>query len=295
MFPDRPAMPNIHGTGFVRKLNRSVEVTAATKMKTMKTHLASLALLGALVSATAPEAKRESTSPAAGETATAATMHKAWDELLRAHVKNDRVDYKGLLTEKAKLRAYCNLLSSTPPTGAWSKNARLAFWINAYNAFTVQLIVDNYPVKSIKDLNPSVSVPLLHTVWTTTKFKIGDKEYSLDDVENKVLRGELKEPRIHFAINCASMSCPPLRNEAFTEDRVQAQLDDQARHFINDPRYNNIRKTNADLSKIFSWFSGDFEMNGSVIDFINQYSKVKMDADAELSYMDYDWSLNERK
>jgi hypothetical protein len=127
------------------------------------------------------------------------------------------VDYKGLVKEKDKLHAYCkSLLSSTPPADSWSKNDQLAFWINTYNAFTVQLIVDNYPVKSIKDLNPSVSVPLVHTVWTSTKFNIGDKEYSLDDVENKVLRGKLDEPRIHFAINCASISCPPLRNEAFT-------------------------------------------------------------------------------
>jgi len=222
-------------------------------------------------------------------------MHKAWNELLHAYVKNGRVDYKGLVREKDKLHTYCKLLSSTPPTAAWSRNAKLAFWINTYNAFTVQLIVDNYPVKSIKDLNPSLSVPLVHTVWTSTKFMIGDKEYSLDDVENKVLRGEFKEPRIHFAINCASMSCPPLRNEAFTEDRVQAQLDDQARLFITDPRYTQIQKTNADLSKIFSWYSGDFETHGTLIDFINRYSKVKMDADAKLSYMDYDWSLNEQK
>jgi hypothetical protein len=99
----------------------------------------------------------------------------------------------------------------------------------------------------------------------------------------------------HFAINCASISCPPLRNEAYTGERVQEQLDDQARKFIDNPHYNKVAKEKADLSKIFSWFSGDFKKQGTVIDFINQYSKVKMNANAELSYMDYDWNLNEQK
>lgn len=261
----------------------------------MKTRLASLAILGALACTSAPKGKMGTTLPATTEAVVPVDMHEAWNELLQAHVKDDRVDYKGLVAEKDKLHAYCKLLSSTPPSDDWSENARLAFWINTYNAFTVQLIVDNYPVKSIKDLNPSLSMPLLHTIWTITQFEIGDKKYSLDDVENKVLRSAFKEPRIHFAINCASMSCPPLRNEAFVGGRVQAQLDDQAHHFINDPRYNKIEKTHANLSKIFSWFSGDFEKNGSIIDFINTYSTVKLAADAKLSYMDHDWSLNEQK
>ena len=222
-------------------------------------------------------------------------LHAGWETLLKGHVKDGLVDYKGLVQEKDKLHAYCKLLSSTPPTDSWSKDEQLAFWLNTYNAFTVQLIVDNYPVKSIKDLNPPLSVPLVHTVWTSTKFKIGDKEYSLDDVENKVLRGKFADPRIHFAINCASMSCPPLRGEAFIGSRVQDQLDDQARNFINDPHYNKITKGKAELSKIFSWFSGDFKKHGTLIEFLNKYSKVKLDADAELNYMDYDWSLNEQK
>lgn len=252
------------------------------------------ALFSALACTPAMENPAANMAPSAARTTTPTDLHKSWNELLQAHVKNSMVDYKGLVQEKGKLHTYCELLSSTPPSDAWSRNDQLAFWINTYNAFTVQLIVDNYPVKSIKDLNPSLSVPLLYTVWTSTKFKIGDEEYSLDDVENNVLRGKFEEPRIHFAINCASMSCPPLRNEAFTGERVQEQLDDQARNFINDPHYNKISQDKAELSKIFTWFSGDFKKHGTVIDFINQYSKVKMDANADLSYMDYDWSLNEQ-
>ncbi|MEO5585437.1 MAG: DUF547 domain-containing protein [Flavobacteriales bacterium] len=254
-----------------------------------------LAFFSALACTPAPEkhiAPQHSTEEMNG---VPSDLHKSWNELLKAHVKDGLVDYKGLVEEKDKLHAYCKLLSSTPPTDTWNKNDQLAFWINTYNAFTVQLIVDNYPVKSIKDLNPSLSVPLVHTVWTTTKFKIGEKDYSLDDVENKVLRSKFEEPRIHFAINCASMSCPPLRNEAFTGDRVQEQLDDQARNFINNPRYNKISKDKAELSKIFSWFSGDFKKHGTLVEFLNKYSKVKLDANAELSYMDYDWSLNEQR
>ena len=257
--------------------------------------LTALAFISALACNSAPEEPMDGPPCAEAKTSVPVDLHKTWNVLLQAHVKDGMVDYKGLVKEKGKLHAYCDLLSSTPPTDTWSKNAEFAFWINTYNGFTVQLIVDNYPVKSIKDLDPSLSVPLLHTVWTGTKFKIGDTEYSLDDVENKVLRRKFEEPRIHFAINCASMSCPPLRNEAFTGERVQEQLDDQARNFINNPRYNKITKDQAELSKIFSWFSGDFKKHGTLIEFINQYSKVKLDAEADLSYMDYDWSLNEQK
>ncbi|MBK8580751.1 MAG: DUF547 domain-containing protein [Flavobacteriales bacterium] len=258
-----------------------------TKIASALTAAIALASFFTLAAFTSPESHPAPTPPA--------NMHSSWNELLQGHMHDGLVDYKGLVKEKDKLHAYCKSLSSTPPADNWSKNDQLAFWINTYNAFTVQLIVDNYPVKSIKDLNPSVSVPLVHTVWTSTKFNIGDKEYSLDDVENKVLRGKLDEPRIHFAINCASISCPPLRNEAFTGERVQEQLDDQARKFINNPNYNRVSKDKSELSKIFSWFSGDFKKQGTVIDFINQYSKVKMDANAELSYMNYDWNLNEQK
>ena len=264
-------------------------------MSLMNLPLTALALFSALVCTSAPTERMALPTSMQEKGGPSADLHKSWDELLKAHVKDGLVDYKGLVKEKEELHAYCKLLSNTPPTEAWSKDDQLAFWINTYNAFTVQLIVDNYPVKSIKDLNPSLSVPLLHTVWTSTKFKIGDKEYSLDDVENKLLRDKFKEARIHFAINCASMSCPPLRNEAFIGKRVQEQLDDQARSFINNPRYNKITKSKADLSKIFTWFSGDFKKHGTVVDFLNKYSKVKIDADAELSYMDYDWSLNEQK
>ncbi len=264
-------------------------------MNLMNIPLTAFALFSALACTSAAENPLATKAPVAANMTVPADLHKSWNELLQAHVKDGIVDYKGLVKEKDKLHAYCKLLSNTPPTEAWSRNDQLAFWINTYNAFTVQLIVDNYPVKSIKDLNPSLSVPLLHTVWTGTKFKIGDAEYSLDDVENKVLRGKFEEPRIHFAINCASMSCPPLRNEAFTRERVQEQLDDQARSFVNNPQYNKITKDKAELSKIFSWFSGDFKKHGTVIDFINPYSQVKMDANADLSYMDYDWSLNEQK
>ncbi len=223
-----------------------------------------------------------------------AELHADWDQLLKSHVRDGLVDYKGFVKDKARLNAYCDRLSKNAPSERWSKNAKLAYFINVYNAQTVKLIVDNYPVKSIQDLHPTVKIPLVNTVWHKTKFMVGDKEMSLNDVEHEVLR-HMEEPRIHFAINCASMSCPPLRNEAYTEAKMEKQLTEQAREFINTPQYNKITTMKIELSKIFSWFEGDFEKHGTLIEFLNQYSSVKIDADAKIDHLEYDWSLNDVK
>jgi hypothetical protein len=123
--------------------------------------------------------------------------------------------------------------------------------------------------------------------------EIEGKKYDLNNVEHSILRKEFEEPRIHFAIVCASFSCPKLRREAFIAEKLEVQLQEQTVEFINDPAKNSISKNKAEVSKIFSWFKGDFTRNGSLADFINQYAKTKLDKDAKISYMDYDWSLNE--
>lgn len=221
--------------------------------------------------------------------------HQIWDQLLKANVSSSGiVNYKGFIKEKAKLEQYLKLISeNAPDRKTWSKQEQLAYWINAYNAFTVKLIVDNYPVNSIRDLGPALKIPLIKDVWHYKFFKIGGVESSLDEIEHSILRKEFDEPRIHFAVNCASVSCPPLLNEAFMASKLEAQLDKVARGFINDSSRNKITAENAQISSIFSWFKGDFTKKGGLIDFLNLYSKVKIKPSAKISHLDYNWNLNE--
>lgn len=219
--------------------------------------------------------------------------HAKWTELLKKHVDIEgHVNYKGFKEDEKSLDEYLAVLSSNHPQADWDKNDQLAFWINAYNAFTVKLIVKNYPVKSIKELGGSIYK--VNTPWDIKFIQIGDVTYDLNNIEHGIIRKEFSEPRIHFAVNCASVSCPRLRNEAYVGSSLDTQLDDQARYFINNPVKNKITKDCAKLSKIFTWFKGDFTASGSsVADFINKYSTVKITKKTKMESLDYDWNLNE--
>lgn len=219
--------------------------------------------------------------------------HAEWTELLKLHVDaKGHVSYKGFKKDAARLDAYLKELSDCPPTSDWTANERMAYWINAYNAFTVQLIIDHYPVKSIKDIGPRLSIPLVNSVWDVKFFKIGGKEMTLNQIEHDILRKEFNEPRIHFAIVCASYSCPRLLNEAYLPSTLVRQLQAQAVEFINDPNRNTIAADHLQLSSIFNWFKGDFTKKGTLPDFIRTYAKVKVSDRAKVSFLDYDWSLN---
>lgn len=210
--------------------------------------------------------------------------HKEWNDLLQKHVsKTGKVDYKGFKKDEKQLQVYLDELAANVPEKSASKNAVFAYWINAYNAYTVKLILDNYPVKSIKDINDP---------WGKKFFTLGNKKYSLEEIEHEILR-KMDEPRIHFAINCASFSCPDLLNEAYTENKLEQQLESVAKAFINDKTKNTIATDRIEISKIFDWFSGDFKTKGSVIDFLNKYSTVKINKNAKVNFKDYNWSLNE--
>ncbi len=213
--------------------------------------------------------------------------HSDWDKLLKKYVNEKGfVDYKGFKNDQAKLDAYLVKLSKFEPSDDWSVQELLAYYINIYNAATIQLIVKNYPTKSIKDLK---------SPWTKGFVKIGNKELSLGAIENGVLR-KMDEPRIHFAINCASISCPKLMNEAYTAAKINEQLDAAAKEFINGDK-NEISENNPKLSKIFDFYTGDFKVNGKkdLIAYINQYSKVKINPNSKYSFKEYDWNLNEQK
>ncbi|MBO3699684.1 DUF547 domain-containing protein [Roseivirga sp. E12] len=227
---------------------------------------------------------------------TDAPSHDNWTKLLAKHVRsNGLVDYKGFIADKSDLNAYADFLSENPPAENWSDNEKIAYWINAYNVFTVKLIVDNYPVESIKDLNPRLSIPTVRSIWTKEWFQIGGEDFSLDRIEHKILRKDFEEPRIHFAVNCASISCPVLRNEAYTAEKLDAQLDEQARKFLNDTSRNKITPQRVEVSKIFSWFGGDFKKGQSLIQFLNKYSEVQIEEKAKVRFASYDWNLNDVK
>ncbi len=213
--------------------------------------------------------------------------HSDWDKLLKKHVKeNGLVDYKGFKADKEKLNAYVSFLSSKKPNENWVFEEQLAYFINVYNANTIKLIVDNYPVKSIKDIDATIS-PFLKNIIT-----VGDKEFSLADIEKGILQ-KMNEPRIHFAINCASISCPKLLNEAYTAENVNELMDKAATEFINSDK-NEISENNAKVSEIFKWYKKDFLKEApSIIDYINKFSNTKINSNVELRYKSYDWNLND--
>lgn len=207
--------------------------------------------------------------------------HSEWDKLLKKYVDYDgKVDYKGFLQEKNKLNEYLNMLSKQVPINAWSGQEQLAYYINLYNAHTVNLILDNYPVKSIKDI---------HRPWAKEIITIGNKELSLGALEHSILR-KMNEPRIHFAINCASNSCPKLLNEAFTAENLEEQLNTVTLGFINSAN-NTITPNKVTLSKIFNWYKDDF-FNGDLIKYVNQYSESTIAPGLKIRYQKYDWNLN---
>ena len=219
--------------------------------------------------------------------------HDIFDGLLKKYVdKNGNVNYIGLKKDQKILDSYLTLLSSNEPSASWSKDEQLAYWINAYNAFTISLVVKHYPVASIKEIRPGIS--FINSVWDIKFIKIGKETYDLNNLEHGIIRKKFDEPRVHFAINCASYSCPALRNEAYTADKLDAQLTDAAKSFLADKNKNEFTPDRITISKIFDWFTGDFKKNGSLIDFLNKYAPVKINAKAKIDYKDYIWSLNKQ-
>ena len=212
--------------------------------------------------------------------------HSDWDALLKKYVTSaGKVNYKGFRTDKTKLEAYLTKLETNVPGSSESSNAKKAYWCNAYNAYTVKLIVDNYPVRSINDIKLGGATP-----WARKWIKIGSETLSLNDIENTKLRKVYKDARIHFVINCASFSCPILVNKALTSANIEATLAAQTKSFINDSARNQITAKSLKISNIFDWYKEDF---GDIITFINKYSKVKVAAGTKIEYLPYSWDLNE--
>lgn len=226
--------------------------------------------------------------------------HSAWDALLQRYVRDGVVDYGGLASSgRGDLDGYLGTLELGRDHRDWAREQRLAYWINAYNAYTVGLILDRYPVKSIR------SIGLLPGAAFRDRFiPLGDAQAtkrSLNDIEHEILRKQFEEPRIHFAIVCASKSCPSLRAEAYRSRDLQSQLEDAARTFVRDPsknRFDAVSRT-LYLSSIFRWFHEDFERAaGTLPAFFAQNADestarvLGSGGDVRVKFLDYDWSLN---
>ena len=210
--------------------------------------------------------------------------HQLWNRLLEKHVSdNGHVNYLGIKKDNAILKSYIIFLSKHMPNSNWTKEEHLSYWINAYNAMTVDLILRHYPIKSIKDIKDP---------WYQRLWKLGDKWYNLDDIEHQILR-KMEEPRIHFAIVCASVSCPKLLNEAYTASNLESQLTNATKDFINDSERNAVSENDLEISKIFQWFTKDFKQDGSLINFLNKYVDITISGKAKITFKDYNWDLNE--
>ncbi|WBX73540.1 DUF547 domain-containing protein [Tenacibaculum pacificus] len=211
-----------------------------------------------------------------------------FDNLLKEHVNNKGiVNYKNLKKDEAKLDSYLSYLNKTSPQKKWTPSKTKAFWVNAYNAYTLKIILNNYPIKSILKIKEHKK-----DAWNISFAKVGGKTYTLNFIEHEILRKKFDDPKIHVAVNCASGSCPKLGNFAFTEANYETKTTELMKNFINDAKRNKISEKKVALSKIFEWFKDDFTKNGSLIDFLNTYSETKISKKATVNFLKYDWNLN---
>ena len=244
--------------------------------------------------------------------------HKAWDDLVKKHVvlinggKASKVNYVAFAKDRAARKSYLESLSAVPEAEfkGWNKAQQMAFLINAYNGFTVELILQNYPVKSIKDIGG-----VFDNRWKRKFFKLFSQDSFLDKVEHETLRkpGTYDEPRVHFAVNCASIGCPMLREEAFTADKLDKQLEEQTVRFLSDRSRNRYADGKLEVSMIFNWFKEDWTSGYKGFDgktpaitsreaWFARYAKALADAPADqqkiaegkvaIGHLEYDWNLN---
>jgi hypothetical protein len=230
--------------------------------------------------------------------------YKAWGDLLAKHYDPAKgMDYKSLKTQDKATLDSLRQQMATVDAAALPRPDQLAYWINLYNISVVGIVVDNYPVESIRDLSTDPIVKL--NVFKKPSVKVRGGAMSLNDIENVKVREGFKDPRIHFAINCAAQSCPPIRTEPFVGARISEQLDDQARRYLNGPKGVRIEKDGAGVelhvTKILDWFADDFKKwGGGQVPFLKRFlpaDKVKqIDAaksDVDLEFDDYSWKLND--
>ncbi|MBI2517908.1 MAG: DUF547 domain-containing protein [Opitutae bacterium] len=230
--------------------------------------------------------------------------HSLFSQVLAAHVRDGRVDYAALKLD-ARLPRYLEQLAATDPAGLASDQERLALWLNAYNAYTLKLIIDREPAKSITEIGTggiALGSLLKTTAWDIALAVVGGRKYTLNQIEHEVIRAQFKDARAHFALNCASGSCPILRTEAYEAGKLDTQLDDQGRLFLRDSARNrfDLAAKTAQLSSIFKWYQKDFGNDDraallAAAKYAPDEVRRAIEADPgpwRVSYLAYDWSLN---
>lgn len=247
----------------------------------------------------------------APRSAFAAPDHSAWSALLARHVHAGAVDYAGLTRERAVLDRYLRQLGAVDEAALaqLSRDERLAYWINAYNALVVQTVIDRYPIRgrTLRGITkPANSIWQIPGAFDGRRFVVGRRRLSLDDIEHAIVRPAFREPRVHFALVCAARGCPALRAEAYVPERLAAQLDEQVRLYLADARhglsFDAVRAT-ARVSRIFEWFAEDFAtaprdgIAAAVPEFIARYVDPSLatqlrDGRVRIEYLEYDWTLN---
>ncbi len=222
--------------------------------------------------------------------------HDLFDQVLQEHVdKEGRVNYTKLKANPEKLERYLDLLAVAKPTEL-PYNAQLAFWVNAYNALVIKGVIDHYPTTSVR------KVKWFGGFFSRLKFQVAGETYTLNQIEHGIIRTEFVDPRVHFILVCASTSCPPLENTAFSAETIEERLETATFNFIQNPEQVRIDrvKRRVYLSKIFKWYDDDF-MEGyeGVADFLTDYlppedAEFLASTDVKLHHLDYDWTLNDQ-
>ncbi|GMN06995.1 hypothetical protein MTsPCn5_23840 [Croceitalea sp. MTPC5] len=209
------------------------------------------------------------------------------DTFFKTYVKNGKVDYQAIKADRTALDELIQTAQGISVSVDDQKTYQ-AFWINTYNLSVIKGIVDNYPIKSPLDKAG---------FFDKTKYDVGGKSITLNDIENKLLRAKFpKEARFHFVLVCAGLGCPPIINSAYLPNTLEAQLQKQTELSLNNPNFIRVKGNKVQLSQLFEWYKGDFTQGGkSQVDFVNQYRKEKIDDGAKVGYYSYNWSLNETK
>ncbi|MEM5471332.1 DUF547 domain-containing protein [Hoeflea sp. AS60] len=228
--------------------------------------------------------------------------HSAFDALVKSSVKPDaqgynRVDYRGVKSNLAALRSYIASLEAANPVSL-SRNEAHAYWINLYNAKTLEVVADAYPVTSIKKINLGGSFLFGAGPWKAKILRVNGTDLSLDDVEHEIVRAIFKDPMSHYGLNCASYSCPNLATRAFTGANVDALLRQNAEEYINHPRGVTVDNGRITASKIYSWYAGDFGGKSRLKDHWMSFAnpqKAALIEPASISGYEYDWSINALK
>ena len=230
--------------------------------------------------------------------------HKLFNQVLSEHYKIEngqgQVHYTNIQKSPNKLNEYLKQLENVTPKefNQFSSKQKLSFWINAYNAYTIKLILNHYPLKSIKDIGNFFSGP-----WDKKFFSLLGKKRSLDEIEHKIIRKEFDEPRIHFVVNCASIGCPNLYPEAMNAEKLEVQLIKASQSFISEQNKNEYKGNKLYLSKIFKWYGDDFDnkyqnFRSFIAPLMTKDQKLQKEITSgkiQIKWLDYDWKLNEWK